>query len=78
MQGSPLILKSVLRLLALFYGCIMSLGFYTLSSCNASEKGGGKGAVKSPYTVIPPYPRGIASRNHKDTKTQDAQAPCVK
>ena len=56
MQGSPLILKSVLRLLALFYGCIMSLGFYMLSSCNASEKGGGEGAAKSPYTVITPYP----------------------
>ena len=56
----------------------MSLGLYTLISYNASEKGGGEGAAKSPYTVFPPYPQGIVSRNHKDTKIQDAQAPCVK
>ena len=29
----------------------MSLGLYTLISYNASEKGGGEGAAKSPYSL---------------------------
>ena len=54
------------------------LGVIHHISCGANEKGGGEGAAKNLYTVIPQYPQGMVAAPSRVPKSVDAQVSNVK